>query len=182
MNNLFPEPGGVTAWHRTMLGVNPFSCDRGAAASAFFRPAARLCRKAVPAEKVLPGSLPPALLKKIRMALRFWQVSLEITENFVQRDKLLPGMDMPMTLNFAMALGNYSRFFIFSGDKRISGKTAAALHTAFAKEMTEIPAAIASRRAMKGKKLSARDVLFFKRHSPGASALRLAAACAGVFR
>ena len=182
MNSLFPKPGGVASWHGTMLGGNPFPCDRGAAALSFFRPAARLCRKAVPAERTLPASIPPALLKKIGMALRFWQVSQEITENFVLRDKLLPGMDMPMTLNFAMALGNYSRFLVFSGDKRIPAKTAAALHAAFVKEMTEMPPAMAARRAGKGKKLSARDVLFFKRHSPEASALRLAAACAGAFK
>lgn len=182
MRPLFPGPGGTAAWHRAALGANPFSRDSGAAAAAFFRPAARLCRKPVPAEKAVSAPVPPALRKRIRLALRFWQVSQEITGDFALRGSLLPGMDMPMTLNFAMALGNYSRFFLFSGDKRIPDRAAAALHAAFAKEMEEMPAAMAVRRAMKGRTPSSSDVLFAERHSPEASALRLAGACAAAFR
>lgn len=165
MRRLFPVPGGVRAWHKAALGRNPFPCDGGAACASFFRPAARLCRKAVPAEKALPSSLSPGLRGKIGMALRFWQVSQEITGDFALRGKLLPGMDMPMTLNFAMALGNYSRFFLFSGAGRLPVAAALSLHAAFAEEMARMPAAMALPRKFRSPK-----------HSPASSALRLAAA------
>ena len=126
MRRLFPTAAGIAAWRKALLGRNPFPCGVTAAA-AFFRPAARLCRKPVPAEKVLPVSIPAALRREIGLALRFWQVSQEITGDYILRGKLLPGMDMSMTLNFAMALGNYSRFFLFLDDKRIPAETAARL-------------------------------------------------------
>lgn len=182
MRSLFPGIDGVPGWYKAALGKNPFTGDAPGAVAAFFRPAGRLCRKSVPAEKTLPASLPSGLRKKIGMALRCWQVSQTITEDFVLRGKLLPGMDMPMTLNFAMALGNYSRFFLFSEDKLVPAEAAAALHTAFAKEMTEMPAAMALRRAIKGKRLSPRRTVPAGRYSPASSASRLAAACAAAFR
>ena len=181
MSELFPAPAGIAAWHKTMLGKNPFPCGTTAAA-AFFRPAGRLCRKPVPAETNIPASLPAAMRRKIGMSLRCWQVSQEITEAFILRGKLLPGMDMPMTLNFAMALGNYSRFFLFSGAGRFPAGTVAALHAAYVREMTAMPAALAVMRGLKGEKRSARAVLFAARHSPAASAARLAAACSGGFK
>lgn len=182
MKLLFSVPAEVADWHRAALGRNPFPCDAGTAASSFFRPAARLCRKAVPAEKALPSSIPSPLREKIGLALRFWQVSQKITEDFVLRGKLLPVMDMPMTLNFAMALGNYSRAFLFFGLSRLGPGTKIALYSAFTKEMTEMPAAMAARRAMKGRTLSSRDVIFAERHTPEASAFRLAGVCAAVLK
>ncbi len=182
MKSFFPGPGGVDAWHKILLGRNPFACDSRAAAASFFRPASRLCGRPVPAEKGLPASIPPSLRKKIGMALRFWQVSQEITGDLVLSGKPLPGMDMPVTLNFAMALGNYSRFLLFSAETGIPVEAALFLHAAFIKEMTEMPAAMAGLSALKRRKLSARKAFFSGRNSPAASAFRLAAACAQAFK
>ncbi|MDP2866670.1 MAG: hypothetical protein Q8O90_10550, partial [Elusimicrobiota bacterium] len=101
MKNFFPGPAGVAAWHEATLGHNPFPYDERVSAAAFFRPASRLCRKAVPAEKHLTAAIPRAPRRKMKIALRAWQSSQEITEDFIFRGKLQPGMDMPMTLNFA---------------------------------------------------------------------------------
>lgn len=165
MKKLFPGQGAVKSWHKDLLGSDPFHCDSRAAAAAFFAPAARLCRKAVAAEKKLPPSLPPVLLGRLRLSLRLWQVSQEITKAFVRRGRLLPGMDIPMTLNFAMALGNYSRFFLFSGPNRPASGPALAIHAAFAEEMAAMPAAMSVRG---------------RGRSPAASAARLASAFAAA--
>lgn len=182
MSSILPKTGGVPCWHKATFGKSPFPGDAPAAAAAFFRPAASLCRRAVPAEKFLPAVMPSGLRKELGLALRFWQVSQEITEDFILRGKFLPRMDMPMTLNFAMALGNYSRFMLFSRNTRLTPKAAAALHAAFAKEMTGMPAALALRRAMKGRRMSPRETVFSERYSPAASAARLAAAFAAGFK
>jgi hypothetical protein len=79
-------------------------------------------------------------------------------------------MDMPMTLNFAMALGNYSRHFLFSSEKLPDG-AGPALHAAFAREMTAMPAAM----ALKGRGSAA------KAFTPAVSAARLAAAFNSAF-
>lgn len=182
MRAFFPGPGGVPAWYKAALGRNPFPFDERGGSAAFFRPASRLCRRAVPAEKGLPAAIPSALRVKIAMSLRAWQASQEITADFIFRGKLQPGMDMPMTLNFAMALGNYSRASLFCGDELLTARTAAALHAAFTKEMIEMPAAMAVLRSLKEKRLSAKETLFAGRYSPSASAMRLAAACAGALK
>ncbi|MDD2804568.1 MAG: hypothetical protein PHV33_03365 [Elusimicrobiales bacterium] len=171
MKTLFPAPADVKAWHRAVLGQAPFSCDAPASSPAFFRPAAALCRRPVPAERALPACLPAALRKKLVCSLRLWQASQEITLAWARRGATLPGMDLPMTLNFAMALGNYSRFMLFSG-KGLPAAHALRRHAAFAGEMTRLPAAMALRR------LSAAGAAA---HSPAASAGRLAAAFAAAF-
>lgn len=182
MSSILTGSGGVSGWHKATFGKSPFPGDAPTAAAAFFRPAARLCRRAVPAEKLLPPSIPSGLRKELGLALRFWQVSQEITEDFIFRGTLLPRMDMPMTLNFAMALGNYSRFVLFSGNTCLTAELSSALHAAFAKEMTGMPAALALRRAMKGRRMSRNETAFSARYSPSASAARLAAAFAAGFK
>lgn len=171
MKTLFPAPAAVKAWHRAVLGPAPFSCDAPSSAAAFFKPAAALCRRPVPAEKALPAFLPAALRKKLAYSLRLWQASQEITLAWARRGALLPGMDLPMTLNFAMALGNYSRYLLFSG-KGLPAADALRLHAAFAGEMARMPAAMALRR-LSGAGAAA--------YSPAASAGRLAAAFAAAF-
>ncbi|OGR75467.1 MAG: hypothetical protein A2X32_13190 [Elusimicrobia bacterium GWC2_64_44] len=170
MKTLFPAPAGIKAWHRAILGPAPFPSDAPSSAAAFFRPAAALCRRPVAAEKALPASLPAALRKKLVYSLRLWQASQEITQAWAKRGFLSPGMDLPMTLNFAMALGNYSRFFIFSA-KGLPAAAALRLHAAFAGEMTRMPAAMALDR------LPARAA---SACSPAASTGRLAAAFAAA--
>lgn len=170
MKTPFPAPAGIKAWHRAVLGSAPFSSDAASSSAAFFKPAAALCRRPVPAEKELPTTLPGALRKKLAVSLRLWQASQEITLAWAKRGELLPGMDLPMTLNFAMALGNYSRSFLFSG-KGLPAAAALRLHAAFAGEMTRMPAAMALDR------LAARPA---RAYSPAASAGRLAAAFAAA--
>lgn len=165
MREMFPAAPGVKGWHKAVLGAAPFPVDSQTAARAFFLPARALCRRPVPAEAKLPVSIPAALKKALRQSLRCWQASQQITADFVSAGSLLPGMDKPMTLNFAMALGNYSRFFLFSGAGRLPAAAALSLHAAFAEEMARMPAAMALPPKARGPK-----------HSPAASALRLAAA------
>ncbi|HCC48048.1 MAG TPA: hypothetical protein DEQ38_08050 [Elusimicrobia bacterium] len=171
MSDLFPAAHGVKGWHKALLGAAPFSGDSRTAAEAFFLPARSLCRRPVAAEAKLPVSIPAALRKDLRLALRFWQASQRVTADFVSGGALFPGMDKPMTLNFAMALGNYSRFFLFSGAGRLTGDASLALHAAFAEEMTRMPAAMALPPKARGPK-----------HSPAASALRLAAAFSAALK
>lgn len=167
MRTLFPAAGGVRAWHKRFLGAAPFRPDAGAASAAFFGPARALCRRPVPAEKLLPSSLPRAAREKLALALRLWQASQEITLAWARRGALRPGMDLPQTLNFAMALGNYSRFFLFSAGA-LPVPAELRLHAAFAAEMTAMPAAFSLRRLPDA-------------YKPAASAARLAAAAAGAF-
>lgn len=171
MRKMFPAAPGVKSWHKAVLGAAPFSGDSRTAAEAFFRPARSLCRRPVAAETELPGSIPAALRKDLCLSLRCWQASQQITADFVSNDSLLPGMDKPMTLNFAMALGNYSRFFLFSAADRLNVKTALAIHAAFAAEMVRMPAAMALPPKARGQK-----------HSSAASALRLAAAFSAALK
>lgn len=171
MKTLFPASASVKAWHRAVLGSAPFSSDSASSSAAFFKPALALCRRPVAAEKTLPASLPAALRRKLAASLRLWQASQEITLAWARRGSLRPGMDLPMTLNFAMALGNYSRFFLFSG-KGLPAAQALRLHAAFAGEMTRMPVAMALDR------LPARSA---RACSPAASAARLAAAFAAAF-
>lgn len=141
MRGLFPGRSAVRAWHKRVLGADPFTGDARTAAASFFLPALRLCRRPVPAEKDLPSSIPPALRRRLAMALRLWQASQEITLRYVRGGALPQGMDKPMTLNFAMALGNYSRYFLFSG-VRLNPRQSIAVHAAFAGEMASMPAAM----------------------------------------
>lgn len=164
----FPSSRGVAAWHLKVLGKDPFRGSAAGAAASFFRPAAAVCRKPVPAEILLPKAIPARLRRDLCAGLRMWQASQRITDNFLERGELLPGMDMPMTLNFAMALGNYSRFFLFSGAGRLAPEAALALHSAFASEMSAMPLAMAAGRRSPAS-------------SPGASARRLAEAFSAAF-
>lgn len=100
------------------------------------------------------------------MAVRLWQASQKVTEDLVRSGRSLAGMDADMTMNFAMALGNYSRFLLFSS-RGLAPEAQLALHRAFAAEMTAMPAALALRRPG-------------ARFSPAASAGRLAAAFAAL--
>lgn len=172
MKSLFPQPAGVAAWHRDFLGASPFSCDAASAAASFFSPARRLCSAPVPAEKALPRSIPAPLRARLGLALRCWQASQRVTLDLVGDGKKLPGMDLGMTMNFAMALGNYSRFLLFRAGGGLPAAAAVRLHAAFAGEMALMPAAMALRGAA-GRKAA-------RRNSPGASAARLAAAFAAA--
>lgn len=171
MNEPFPGAAEVRSWHKAVLGTAPFPGDSRTAARAFFLPARALCRRPVPAEARLAVSIPAALKKDLRLSLRFWQASQQITADFVSSGSLLPGMDKPMTLNFAMALGNYSRFFLFAGAGRLPAAAALSLHAAFAAEMVRMPAAMALPPRARGPK-----------HSPASSALRLAAAFSAALK
>ncbi len=168
MRAIFPVKRSVPAWHRAVLGPLPFSCDPHAARAAFFGPASRLCRRPVTAEKDIPRSLPASLRRRLVISLRLWQASQEIAAAYARGGGPLPGMDMPMTLNFAMALGNYSRFFLFSGP-RLPARAALALHAAFSGEMAAMPAAMALPRPR-------------GRFCPSASARRLALAFAAALK
>lgn len=170
MTALLPSRRELGRWQAELLGPSPFCGDSTGALAAFFAPARRLCSRPVPAEKLLAAAIPARLRPGLALSLRFWQVSQVITRDHIRRGRLLPGMDMPMTLNFAMALGNYSRHFLFSSEK-IPAATAAALHAAFAREMTVMPAAM----ALAGRGGGAKD---FK---PAVSAARLAAAFNSAF-
>lgn len=171
MSQPFPAASGVRGWHKAVLGAAPFSCDSRTAAEAFFLPARSHCRRSVAAEARLPLSIPAALRKDLRLSIRLWQASQQITADFVRRGSLLPGMDKPMTLNFAMALGNYSRFFLFSGAGRLPAAAALSLHAAFAEEMARTPAAMALPPGPGSPECS-----------PAASALRLAAAFSAALK
>lgn len=170
MSGLLPRRRDLGRWQAALLGPSPFRGDATGALTAFFAPARRLCAKPVPAEKLLAPSIPARLRPGLALSLRFWQVSQQITLNYVRRGRLLPGMDMPMTLNFAMALGNYSRHFLFSSEK-LPAAAGQGLHAAFAREMTAMPASM----ALSGRGGAAKDF------TPDASAARLAAAFNAAF-
>jgi hypothetical protein len=170
MTGLLPSRRSLRNWQGALLGPSPFRGDTPGALAAFFKPARRLCSRPVPAEKTLASSIPARLRPGLALSLRFWQVSQEITLAHIRRGRLLPGMDMPMTLNFAMALGNYSRHFLFSSTN-IPAAAAPGLHAAFAREMTAMPAAMALRRHGSAGKA----------FTPAASAARLAAAFNAAF-
>lgn len=161
MRTLFPAVGGVMRWRRAALGPGPFRSYSSSASDSFFVPARNRCRRPVAAERKLSRSIPPELRKRLALSLRLWQRSQELTEAFIRRRRLVAGMDMPMTLNFAMALGNYSRYFLFSGPA-LPPAAAAAVHSAFVREMTLMPSAMALPRAAA--------------FTPSASAARLAEA------
>ena len=171
MSELFPGAAKVRSWHKARLGSAPFPGDSSTAEEAFFSPARALRRRPVPAETGLPASLPAALRRDLALALRCWQASQQITADFVRRGVLLPGMDRPMTLNFAMALGNYSRHFLFSGAGRLPAPAALRLHAAFAGEMAALPALLALPARLRGLEAS-----------PRASAERLAAALSAALQ
>ena len=165
---LFPGPRGLSAWHKAFLGGDPFRGCGPAPSAAFFRPAAGLCRAPSAAESSLPASIPAALRRRAALSLRLWQASQKVTEDLVRSGRSLAGMDADMTMNFAMALGNYSRFLLFSS-RGLAPEAQLALHRAFAAEMTAMPAAMALPRP--SRKSAAR-------FTPAASARRLAAAFA----
>jgi len=171
MTSLFPGAPGVRGWHKALLGAAPFSGDSRTTAEAFFLPARAFCLQPVAAEAKLSSAIPAALRKDLCLSLRFWQASQQITADFVSSGSLLPGMDKPMTLNFAMALGNYSRFFLFAEAGRLPAAAALSLHAAFAAEMVRMPAAMALPPKARGPK-----------HSPASSALRLAAAFSAALK
>lgn len=170
MTALLPSRRDLGRWQAALLGPAPFHGDSEGALAAFFDPVRRLCSRAVPAEKTISREIPARVRRGLALSLRFWQVSQEITVDYVRRGRLLPGMDMPMTLNFAMALGNYSRHFLFSSEK-IPAATAPALHAAFMREMTAMPAAM----ALAGRGGGSKDF------TPAVSAARLAAAFNAAF-
>lgn len=159
MKSLFPGPACTAAWHRRTLGADPFTSDVNAARRSFFGPAGAACRRPVSAEKLLPSRLPAALRRELGLSLRLWQASQRVTADYLFRGRRPRGMDMPMTLNFSMALGNYARYPLFSAGKRLGHKAALAIHAAFAAEMALAPAEMA-----------------LGRLTPSASAARLARA------
>jgi len=173
---LLPSLKTVPSWRRRALGRNPFPHDAAGARASFLAPAAALCRRAVYAEALLAAFLPGSRSARFSLGLRAWQASQEATWRFIKTGKPLAGMDLPMTLNFFMALGNYSRAYLFENAPGLSAPDALRLHSVFAAEMTALPAAMAIKRAGFRKILRAPEAIYCSVNSPAASALRLAGA------
>lgn len=137
---LFPGPAGVPAWHRRTLRGGSFPYDTSSPCAAFFRPAAAACRRRVAAEKLLPASASGGLPDRMRISLRLWREAQRLTLRLAREWKPVAGMDLPMTLNYAMALGNYAREFLFSAAGPLPPGPALLVHAAFAREMVLMPA------------------------------------------